>query len=112
MQIRAAVGFKLKYFIIRLYSDNPFDVPYVLHTVSGDIASTVSVLHVSTLTSCDLHNFNRNPKVINPASCAESGMCVFVNLVLCFSVREKGAEDCKDLIDAFQACIKTLSEGS
>ncbi|CAB1412891.1 unnamed protein product [Pleuronectes platessa] len=27
-------------------------------------------------------------------------------------VRERGVEDCKDLIDAFQACIKTLSEGS
>ncbi|TDG98218.1 hypothetical protein EPR50_G00214760 [Perca flavescens] len=27
-------------------------------------------------------------------------------------VREKGEEACNDLIDAFQACIKTLSEGS
>lgn len=47
----------------------------------------------------------------NPATRVESGKSV-VNLALCFSVREKGAEDCKDLIDAFQACIKTLSEGS
>ena len=29
----------------------------------------------------------------------------------CFSLRERRVEDCKDLIDAFQACIKTLSEG-
>lgn len=35
-----------------------------------------------------------------------------MNVALCFSVREKGVEDCKDLIDAFQACMKTLSEGS
>lgn len=37
---------------------------------------------------------------------------VFLYLHLPFSVRKEGAEDCKDLIDAFQACIKTLSEGS
>lgn len=50
----------------------------------------------------------------NPATCVERGDYVFKkkNLALCFSVREKGAEHCKDLIDAFQACIKTLSEGS
>lgn len=36
----------------------------------------------------------------------------FLNLTLCFSVRDKGMETCKDLMDAFQACVKTLSEGS
>lgn len=45
-------------------------------------------------------------------SAVEGLKCVFVYPLLCFSVRKKGAEDCKDLIDAFQACIKTLSEGS
>lgn len=34
-----------------------------------------------------------------------------LTLPLCSSV-QKGAEDCKDLLDAFQACVKTLSEGS
>lgn len=27
-------------------------------------------------------------------------------------IKEKGLEHCKDLIDAFQACMKTLSDGS
>ena len=46
-------------------------------------------------------------------NCFQSYMLLnVVNATLCFSIREKGAEDCKDLIDAFQACIKTLSEGS
>lgn len=42
----------------------------------------------------------------NPAACVLS-----LTLSLCSSI-QKGAEDCKDLLDAFQACIKTLSEGS
>lgn len=45
-------------------------------------------------------------------SSLQKSITVFVYLHLCFSVRKEGAEDCKDLIDAFQACIKTLSEGS
>lgn len=47
-----------------------------------------------------------------PVIVTQSGKSVLVNVALCFSVKEKGAEGCKDLLDAFQACIKTLSEGS
>lgn len=45
----------------------------------------------------------RRSSQTNPAACAL--------LSLCSSV-QKEAGDCKDLLDAFQACVKTLSEGS
>lgn len=107
MQIRAAVGVWVE-IVWCNPCDAHVDLAYVLYKVSGDVTSTYSLLlthlHFYIMYVCTIFTGNL-------VKCQKRKFD-FRNLALCFSVREKGAEGCRDLIDAFQACIKTLSEGS